>query len=635
MKKLLLVFAAAAAAVCGAAESQEVVALRESVSGAGAGAVVEVPAGNYLLEAPLVVDKAITLKGADRATTIFDGHGRTSVIELSNGAVLSGVTVQNGVQRWVSATVGGAAGVFASGATITNCLVRDCTATAVSEMTEGVNGGGVYMTGSSLLVNSEVTGCLLVHPASYVSTAKRQYPSGGGVYASSSTVRGTFVHGNGIRVYGKKGTNFESGSHFRGGGVCLAGSGAVLEESRLVGNSCTNCCGSGAGTYFDGGGVYAGSGAKVSQCLCATNFAVVGCGVYAGSESTVVDTTVRGNIAPSDTSWFGYSDGGAIYISTTLPVSGCLFEDNYSYRYGPVALTAAGAVLSNCVIRSGRANSGGNVEICASGCLVTHCLFEKSVNVTLVNQRSVGCLFRDCVFSGCSDTGNGYSSLFSFCAGPYSSDSDTVRFRNCLFYGNTFGCWCYQNGLSGSADFWCELDGCSFIGNVFKGTLLYYKTYYNGSTAEANTAAWNAFHVKNTLFHKNVPIASSTALQDLFAGKVTAAGVCQYNFGYGQKMPSDDHNIVDVENPGFTDEDAPNFSPTRKSALVDKGDPSDWMTGAKDMGEGLFAVVANGSYGVRLEKCNAHVRIAPKKSGVPDIGCCEYYCAPGLMLIFR
>ena len=635
MRNILLVSIAMAASVAVAAEQQNVQKLRADIAAASSGSTVDVEAGTYLLEAPLVVDRAITLKGVDRATTIFDAQGLANVIEVSGGATLSGVTVQNGVQRWISATVGGAAGVYAAGATVTNCLVRNCTATVVSAMTEGVCGGGVYLTGSSLLVDSEVTGCLIDYPSSYVSVTKRQYPSGGGVYASSSTVRGSYVHGNVIRVNGKKGTNFETGSQFRGGGVCVTGSGAVLEETRLVGNSCTNCYGSGAGSYFYGGGFYAGSGAKVAQCLCATNFAVVGVGAYAGSGSTVVDSTFRGNVGPSDSSWFGYSDGGAICIDTAIPVSGCVFEDNYSYRYGPVTMNATKAVLSNCVVRAGRTTSGGNVEIVGTGCVVTHCLFEKSTGITLVNQRQVGCQFSDCVFSACSDGGSAFSSLFGFLKGPYSSDSATVRFRNCLFYGNSFGCWCYNQDLTGTSDCWCEIDGCSFVGNSCSGPLLYNKTYYNEKTAAGNTAAWNAFHVKNTLFHKNMQSATSSSLRDLFGNKVTAAGVCHHNFGYGQGMPSDDHNIVDVEDPGFMDEELPNLSPTRKSALVDKGDPSDWMTGAKDMGEGLFEVVANGSYGVRLEKRNARVRIAPKKTGVPDIGCCEYYAAPGLMLILK
>lgn len=631
MRNILLVSIAMAASVAVAAEQQNVQKLRADIAAASSGSTVDVEAGTYLLEAPLVVDQAITLKGVDRATTIFDAQGLANVIEVSGGATLSGVTVQNGISRWISATVGGAAGIFASGATITNCLVRNCTVTAVSEMTEGVNGGGVYLSNSSLLVDSEVTGCLIDYPSSYVSVSKNQYPSGGGVYASSSTVRGSYVHGNVIRVSGKKGTNFTSASAFRGGGVCVTGSGAVLEETRLVGNSCTNCLGSGAGANFFGGGVYVGFGAEVTQCLCATNFAVTGVGAFADGGSKVTDTTFRGNVGPSDYGWFGYSDGGAIYISTTLPVSGCIFEDNYSYRYGPVALAAAGATLSNCVVRAGSTKSGGNVEIVGAGCVVTHCLFENSKGMTLVKQRAVGCQFRDCVFSGCSDSGSAFASLFEFHTGSYSSDSATVRFRNCLFYGNKFGCWCYQSGLVGTSDCWCEIDGCSFVGNVVSGTLVYSKTAYNGD----NTAAWNAFRVKNTLFHKNTQNESSSWLRDLFADKVTAAGVCHHNFGYTLGMPSGDHNIVDVEDPGFTDEELPNLSPKKGSALVDKGDPSDWMTGAKDMGEGLFEVVANGSYGVRLEKRNARVRIAPKKTGVPDIGCCEYYAVPGLMLILK
>ena len=60
--------------------------IAEGVAAAAAGDVVEVAAGTYTISSQITVAKAITIRGADRATTIIDANSACRIFNVSAAA---------------------------------------------------------------------------------------------------------------------------------------------------------------------------------------------------------------------------------------------------------------------------------------------------------------------------------------------------------------------------------------------------------------------------------------------------------------------------------------------------------------------------------------------------------------------
>ncbi len=223
-------------------------AIEESAA-IGVPSEIDVPAGHYLLAAPFEIAGAgVTIRGADRATTIIDAAGGGRAFDILGGTVLGleKLTVANGssteeggairavdsalsldtVAVSTSATDGYGGGVFASGSflTITGSLFDHDT---------GLEGGAVAVMGGDLTITgSTFTGCLAAdaggaiavfapHTLSIASstfTGNTAEHSGGAVFLAGAA--GTFA-------YSIAGSTFTSNQSFGGAGGAIAADGLV------------------------------------------------------------------------------------------------------------------------------------------------------------------------------------------------------------------------------------------------------------------------------------------------------------------------------------------------------------------------------------------------------------------------
>ena len=63
---------------------------------ATAGDVVEVAAGTYTISSQITVAKAITIRGADRATTIIDANSACRIFNVTAAATIESLTLYRG-----------------------------------------------------------------------------------------------------------------------------------------------------------------------------------------------------------------------------------------------------------------------------------------------------------------------------------------------------------------------------------------------------------------------------------------------------------------------------------------------------------------------------------------------------------
>lgn len=126
-------------------------AVDESVDGCD----VVLAAGTYEVTSPIVVDKAVTVRGEGTAvvrntTAATSGSTNHRVMEISGGALVTGLVLENGS---VFNGYGGCIDVTA--ATVSNCVIRGGTATRGD--TGNVGGGGVSLRSNAVLTHCYVT----------------------------------------------------------------------------------------------------------------------------------------------------------------------------------------------------------------------------------------------------------------------------------------------------------------------------------------------------------------------------------------------------------------------------------------------------------------------------------------------
>lgn len=194
--------------------------------------------GNVLINAGVVSNCIVTSSGSYRRGAVYVNggtltdsvvHGNDSGsagpggIQIDAGAVLN-CTITNNVTGWNGVNAGG---IYVTGGLASNCLVR---ANQVSQATKSVassRGGGVYQTGG-LVVNCEVTDN---KSHSVASTA-----GGGGVYLGGGILRNVLI----ARNY----------AFMNGGGLYLT---AGAAQNCTVASNTT--AGAGGGVWMSGGSV--------------------------------------------------------------------------------------------------------------------------------------------------------------------------------------------------------------------------------------------------------------------------------------------------------------------------------------------------------------------------------------------
>jgi predicted outer membrane repeat protein len=289
---------------------------------------ITVSNGTY---APISVSPTVSVHSVNGPTvTVIDGGTTNRGVSLGEGAFFSGFSVTNASATNGAETAGG--GIWADpSVTISNCHVIGCSAE---------KGGGIYMSGFGLVVDTVVRG-------NSAATA------GGGVYAvSNCVVRRVTASGNAsddaagglwmgpncrveaCEVSGNVGSQ-------RGGGLYIEGEGVVAE-----------CIVEDNRSYFRGGGIATRRGVAISRSRIRNNRAWVGGGIFADVGSTanhleVTSSAVSGNTAVH---------AGAMQLDFSV-VRNCTIVLNRAV-YHSCADTAGSSDFHNCVIWHNSALSG-------------------------------------------------------------------------------------------------------------------------------------------------------------------------------------------------------------------------------------------------------------------------------------
>ncbi|MBE2198859.1 MAG: hypothetical protein IAE79_09630 [Anaerolinea sp.] len=176
---------------------------------ATAGDTIQIAAGTYV--GSVILNRSIILQGAGAETTVVDGNGNESAVQLFDTA--SSLTI-----RRLTIRNGGAYGISSGGTTlIEESIIRD------NQPPAGNHGSGVRVWGPTTIRHTSI----------YANTGLY----GGGIYVSSPlTVTHSVIYGN---VVGQNG----GGVHLGGGAVVL------LENSTISGNQ----------SAAAGGGIYLGA----------------------------------------------------------------------------------------------------------------------------------------------------------------------------------------------------------------------------------------------------------------------------------------------------------------------------------------------------------------------------------------
>ena len=228
------------------------------VKNVAAGAVVTLEEGVYLLAAPLVVDKAITLQGAENGGSVLKATYKcnaqnSSALTVSGGATISRVAITGGLSDNVWQAFG--VGVTISSGTLSECAVTN----NVYAATGNEQGVGVYapVSGGATVTITHCKICDNTSSASFNST------KGVGLYVEGNS-SSTFLMDNCL-VSGNTSTSGNTGTaNCSGGGLWIKHDNAKIVNCTFTGNHHNN---RGGGVYIDGGKP------KFANCIIAGNTA--------------------------------------------------------------------------------------------------------------------------------------------------------------------------------------------------------------------------------------------------------------------------------------------------------------------------------------------------------------------------
>ena len=419
---------------------------------------------------------------------------------MTNGAVLSGFTLTNGV---VSVNGGGGGGVWSESTNdlITNCVITHCTAYQY--------GGGAY---SGTLYNSVISS-----NGSYFNIESFY---GGGV--AWSTLNGCHVYGNLSALEGG-GTYYcllnccsvSNNNSYAGGGICagvatacyLAGN-TAMQGGGAYGGALTNCKLSSNSVYYAGGGAYgdqflsvaldnclitgntaqhSGGGgtanAALNNCTITNNSAlnpinpynniVPGGGVAGGVAN---NCTISGNFA-------GY--GAGAYYGT---LTNCVVSENIAFNG-----QGGGTYLANlygCTLANNVATNGGGGG--ASQCTMSYCTLVG--NASVANAQGGGGANGSLLFN-CVVISNATSGILGFWQ-PHGGGTMNSTQYNCVL-----ACNYSQFGGGGSA--YSTLVNCTVVSNtapsgagggIYNSTLRNSIVYYNAGGNYYNSNGYSVWY---------------------------------------------------------------------------------------------------------------------------------------------
>lgn len=336
--------------------------IANAVKAANTGDTVLVASGHFNIPAQIDIDRPLLIQGNGRTNSTVSGQNLYRAFYVTEPAtVIQGLTITNGRSAMVASNNHGGAVYFVNGGTLRDCLVVNSTATGSvpNGGTGYARGGGVYCAVTGRIENCVISG----------NSANGGTPSGGGLYCSGSiVVTNCDIFGNSALG----GVNFFYYGQGGAGGGLVAQNGARVENCRVSNNLVQAQSSMYAGVCV-GAGISCGS-STVSRCLVANNRAVsgnypsrgdsgaTGGGIAAGNGSLIENCLILNNVA---TGIYVYADawGGGVMASGTAQIRGCTISGNKTYpgpgadNYGGGGVYATyGPTILNTIIHG---NSGG------------------------------------------------------------------------------------------------------------------------------------------------------------------------------------------------------------------------------------------------------------------------------------
>jgi hypothetical protein len=246
----------------------------------------------------------------------------------------------------------------------------------------------------------------------------------------------------------------------QGGGIYVAH--ATVDNCIVSNNYAEYSLGDGPpqGNYeAGGGGIWAGNGSVLTNCIVTNNSSPVGGGIYAESNVTLTNCTVSGN-----------SQTG-VYAGSGSALTGCIITDNTTtVGLSCGGIKGIGITMTNCTVKDNTISpylyvsvieSAGGVDVSDStlnGCTISGNAIQRGENDNVGGIRAI-----DSVVIGCTVSNNSVAESTYFmpnfsCGGVYSDGSILT---NCVVSGNTADV--------GSGGIWALLStitNCTVAGNT-------------------------------------------------------------------------------------------------------------------------------------------------------------------------
>lgn len=237
------------------------------------------------------------------------------------GLYVTGSALLNNTVSGNKTDGGQGGGVYAIGGTLDGNLV---TGNSVISSFDA-SGGGIHAEGGTL-INNTVRGNSLI--------ARNRNAHGGGLFASTSTVTGNFVHDNTAKTE-------DADDSARGGGIYAEG--GIVSDNTISGNTAV-----GPGTNL-GGGIFVLNGVANSNTV-NNNNATAGGGLY-GDGANLRGNTVTGNKATAD--------GGGIYVFNNATATENAVSSNTAAQGG--GFYADKANITGNTVQNNEANFGAGI----------------------------------------------------------------------------------------------------------------------------------------------------------------------------------------------------------------------------------------------------------------------------------
>ena len=524
---------------------------------------------------------------------------------------------------------------------IVDTEIEGCTVSISGEsITASCGGGGAYLENGTMR-SCIVRGCAVTNgsPMDTTNTATPVTTLGGGLQiAGSSRVLSTVVSNCVVAS-----TSSTFGTSSIGG----AGGGIAFRNALDTNVSVVDCLIAGNVSDCAGGGIYVGGAGTVSNCTIRANemswprscghVGAGGAGIAAyNANVAIVGCLVENNSATNATSLSSKSVCGGVSASEgSVYIVDSVIRDNAAYNGGGVRLyrTRSGTCVSNAVITGNRSweQSGG----------------IRADSVIALQLRDL--IVTDNVQSR-TDVSKPYGGILSITAGDSKNKYSEILLQNCLFAGNQAAgakkcTWwgVYVSGgayrAAGAAPI--TFDHCTFARNsTAANTSAAFFTVADQATA-TNVCLIGCAVYGNTANGVPVGIGSDTTLDWSLSENLLQYSLCDV-VKDGFSLTAGNHNVdaSSIEASAlFANAEGGDYRPASgRSALVGAGGPfEDWMgTGSRksiqDIGDGTYSLLTAETYGVSVVRNGT----SPRRQGsASDIGCNELREAIGFTISFR